>query len=75
MYGEITFESFAIALEKIKKRYDGLKEKGGKFYDLGSGTGKPVFAAALLHDFEKVTGIEVKGLLRYILQGVKSSLT
>ncbi len=36
-----------------------MKEKGGKFYDLGSGTGKPVFAAALLHDFEKVTGIEI----------------
>ena len=41
MYGEISFESFGIAFEKIKKRYGGLKP-GGHFYDLGSGTGKPV---------------------------------
>ena len=59
MYGEISFESFGSCLEKIRKRYGGLKEKGGRFYDLGSGSGKPVFAAALLHDFEKVIGIEV----------------
>ena len=29
------------------------------FYDLGSGTGRGVFAAAMLHDFSKLIGIEV----------------
>jgi hypothetical protein len=53
VYGEINFESFGIAFEKIKKlygrpgtRFSGsegvLQQPGGKFYDLGSGTGKPV---------------------------------
>lgn len=48
VYGEITFDSFAIILEKIKKRYgkayvgtsgaDGIMQApGGTFYDLGSG--------------------------------------
>ena len=32
---------------------------GGVFYDLGHGTGKPALAAALLHDFESVNGIEI----------------
>lgn len=32
---------------------------GGKFYDLGSGTGKVVLAAALLHDFSSCCGIEL----------------
>ena len=87
---------------QIKNKYGGLKKPGGKFYDIGSGTGKPVrllvsflhcgctlllvllvlcaspkgfahscldarecvrlqaFAAALLHDFDSVTGIEVR---------------
>lgn len=32
---------------------------GGAFYDLGSGTGKAVLAAALLHDFDECKGIEI----------------
>ena len=36
MYGEIRFDSFAVALHKVR-RYGGLKEAGGVFYDLGSG--------------------------------------
>ena len=47
VYGEIAFESFGIAFEKIKKRYGGLAA-GGHFYDLGSGTGKPVRAHLIL---------------------------
>ena len=31
----------------------------GVFYDLGSGTGKGVISAALLHPFEKVVGVEI----------------
>lgn len=70
IYGEITFESFALALEKIRTKYgkpgvgssgkDGvLQSPGGLFCDIGSGTGKPCIAAALYWDFSKVLGIEV----------------
>jgi hypothetical protein len=59
VYGEISFTPFATALLKIRDVYGGLKESGGKFYDIGSGTGKPVFAAALLHPWESCTGIEI----------------
>lgn len=59
VYGEINFDSFGIAFEKIRNKYGGLQKKGGKFYDIGSGTGKPTFAAALLHDFDSCTGVEI----------------
>ena len=59
VYGEITFRSYAIALEKIKNKYGGLQEPGGIFYDLGSGTSKPALSSALLHDFDAVRGIEL----------------
>ena len=35
-----------------------LQGSGGVFYDLGSGTGKPVLAATILHDFSECVGIE-----------------
>ena len=49
----------AVVFEKIKRKYGRpfvgdsgengfLQKPGGKFYDLGSGTGKPVIAAASL---------------------------
>lgn len=55
VYGEITFKTLALALHKIKAKYglpgvghsgDAgiLQEPGGVFYDIGSGTGKPVRA-------------------------------
>eukprot|EP00954_Amorphochlora_amoebiformis_P008442 655626-Amorphochlora_amoeboformis.AAC.1 len=59
VYGEIRFEPYGITIEKIKKWYGGLKKSGGVFYDIGSGTGKPTFAAALLHDFDKACGVEI----------------
>merc|ERR1740117_57760 len=59
VYGEIKFEPYAITLQKIKKLYGGLAGPGGVFCDIGSGTGKPCFAAALLHDFDRVIGIEI----------------
>ena len=31
----------------------------GIFYDLGSGTGKPIVAMSLMHRFKKLTGIEI----------------
>ena len=71
VYGEITFESMGIVLEKIKKRYGkpyvgssgsvGILQSshGGVFYDLGSGSGKATIGAAILHNFESCCGIEI----------------
>ena len=39
VYGEISFNSFAVAMEKVINKYGGLQESGGIFYDIGSGTG------------------------------------
>jgi hypothetical protein len=36
-----------------------LQGRGGIFYDLGSGTGKPVIGAAVLHNFDVCYGIEI----------------
>ena len=35
------------------------KDFGGKFIDVGCGTGRPVIAACLLHDFDSCSGIEI----------------
>lgn len=51
-YGEIPFVTLAAIFETIEL------PAGGVFYDLGSGTGKTVIAAALLHDFSRSVGIE-----------------
>ncbi|CAM9859034.1 unnamed protein product, partial [Ectocarpus sp. 12 AP-2014] len=71
VYGEITFKTLALALHKVKTKYGlpgvgssgpaGVLQEGsgGAFYDIGSGTGKPVFAAAILHPFHKAVGIEI----------------
>lgn len=53
IYGEIDFLSFIFILEKVKPQGDEI------FYDLGSGAGKAVFAAALAFPFLKVYGIEL----------------
>jgi hypothetical protein len=69
IYGEITFETLGIIIEKIKKKYGKpyvgtsgstgvLQGSGGIFYDLGSGSGKATLAAAILHNFEICCGIE-----------------
>ena len=59
VYGEIHFRPYAITFQKIRQLYGGLARSGGTFVDVGSGTGKPVFAAALLHDFAECRGVEV----------------
>lgn len=53
IYGEVEFNSFYRVLRKINA------EPGTIFYDLGSGTGKAVFAARLTQDFSKCIGIEI----------------
>lgn len=52
IYGEIDFLSFFSLLEKTAPQPNEV------FYDLGSGSGKAVFTAALQYDFSKVIGIE-----------------
>ena len=70
-YGEITFRSLAIGLQLIKRKYSGLPSGRGTFVDLGSGTGKTCVAAALIHSFERVVGIELITDLYDISVGVK----
>lgn len=69
-FGRCIYLSLIVEiLHKIKNVYgkphvgssgeDGiLQRRGGYFYDLGCGTGKPLVAAALLHDFDVCCGIE-----------------
>ena len=70
IYGEFIYETLGLILEKIKKFYGKpnkgssgsvgfLQRPGGIFYDLGSGTGKAVIAAAILHNFDVCYGIEI----------------
>ena len=61
VYGEIDFVSFAEIFATIKSRYNFPQD--GMFYDLGSGVGKAVIAAALLHPFQECIGIEKLGSL------------
>ena len=53
-YGEVDFKELCKVL--IRTVSFG---KGGVFYDLGSGPGTGVALATLLHDFDKVVGIEL----------------
>mmetsp|Transcript_36292 Transcript_36292/g.62622 ORF Transcript_36292/g.62622 Transcript_36292/m.62622 type:complete len:701 (-) Transcript_36292:44-2146(-) len=53
IYGEVEFNSFYRVLRKINPA------PGKVFYDLGSGTGKAVFAARFAYDFSKCVGIEI----------------
>lgn len=56
-YGEGEFATFGEIFATLRSRYGALGE--GVFYDLGSGTGKAVVAAALLHSFRECRGIEL----------------
>lgn len=51
-YGEISFEAFSRVLENVHPK------TGEVFYDLGSGTGKAVMLAHLLHHFKRTVGLE-----------------
>lgn len=53
VYGEIDFLSFFTILEKARPK------SGDVFYDLGSGSGKAVFTAAMFFDLSKSCGIEL----------------
>lgn len=53
IYGEVTLESFHHVLSKA------APPAGGVFCDLGSGSGKALFLAAMLFDFSRLVGIEL----------------
>jgi len=53
IYGELTTRSFKEILEVVNPNPSEV------FYDLGSGTGKPVLWASVLYDWRKCCGIEL----------------
>lgn len=52
IYGEIVFHSFAEILSMAKPQPNEI------FYDLGCGSGKAVFTAAIVYDYLQVRGVE-----------------
>ena len=60
VYGEIHVEAF-VALLNNTRQFGAMDVSGGKFVDIGSGAGKAVFAAALVHDWDHCVGIEING--------------
>ena len=60
-YGELSFDIFATIYEKVSRTYG--SKRSGIFYDLGSGVGQLVYAAAIVGQFSKCVGIEVLGSL------------
>lgn len=77
MYGEIVdLESLKEMFNIIKVEYGGLQDADiAKFYDLGSGAGRPVFAAASLHPFASCTGIEIISSLHNLAVEYSSRLS
>lgn len=59
-YGEIPFESFVTLFAMIRRiAKDPSKLKDSDFVDVGSGTGKAVFTAAMLGEFRECRGLEL----------------
>ena len=68
-YGEILFSTFVVTvLERIKEHGGLLNAK--VFTDIGCGTAKPVFAAALTHPFEVSRGVELLGDLAHLAEEI-----
>ena len=70
-YGEVDFVSIGEVFYTIEHRFKCLP-RDGVFYDLGSGTGKGVIAAALLANFTSCRGIELLEKLYSISIGIKT---
>ncbi|CAM9911789.1 unnamed protein product, partial [Discosporangium mesarthrocarpum] len=68
IYGEVNFLSFVDILRRVSVLVNPYP--GGIFYDLGSGTGKAVFAARLTQDFSHCVGIEILESLHHAAQKV-----
>lgn len=70
VYGEIAFGPFKSVFDVLKRWHHVLVRPGGVFLDIGSGSGKAVFGAALIHDFDACYGIEILGNLHAISEDV-----
>jgi len=68
-YSEVDIATMHWVLNKVKENGEFYPGKG-VFLDLGSGVGKACLAAALLHPFEKVVGLEVLDSLSTIAASV-----
>lgn len=63
LYGELPFSSWKQIVEKANPKKDGV------FFDLGSGTGRIVFASYLAFNFTKSIGVELlEGLHKKALE-------
>lgn len=71
VYGEIGYDAFYKALKSVLQENIQLKSGCGIFYDLGSGTGKMVYAAAIVHSFQRCVGVELLGKLHRIAVSLK----
>ena len=57
IYGEIIFPTLSQIFTRLNELL--IIRDGGVFYDLGSGIGKAVVSASLLHNFSACVGIEL----------------
>lgn len=63
LYGELPFSSWKQIVEKANPKKDGV------FFDLGSGTGRIIFASYLAFNFKKSIGVELlEGLHKKALE-------
>ena len=69
VYGEVTFASLARLVWSLPEL-----SPGGRFVDLGSGAGRGVIGALLLHDWEEVRGIELLDGLHRASEQVKDKV-
>eukprot|EP00529_Nitzschia_sp_RCC80_P028140 CAMPEP_0113441700 /NCGR_PEP_ID=MMETSP0014_2-20120614/1219_1 /TAXON_ID=2857 /ORGANISM="Nitzschia sp." /LENGTH=271 /DNA_ID=CAMNT_0000332555 /DNA_START=52 /DNA_END=867 /DNA_ORIENTATION=- /assembly_acc=CAM_ASM_000159 len=67
VYGEIDLGGFCDLLQSLS-----TTGSNGVFYDLGSGSGRAVFAARFAGDYERCVGIELLSNLHDLASSVKS---
>lgn len=70
-YAELDINSLHSILNLIKREYGPLYVGQGTFVDLGSGVGKAAIAAALLHPFQKVVGVEILDPLHNVASDIQ----
>lgn len=70
VYGEVSLQPFQGVVDVLKRWYHVLAKPGGVFLDIGSGSGRAVFAAVLAHDFDACFGIEILEGLHAMSQDV-----
>lgn len=59
IYGEVTLEAIREVFLHIEAQLPTFSQSRGKFYDLGSGSGRSLLMATVVHHFEVSIGIEI----------------